>query len=79
MVKGLSRALLGRPAIKSLCLVCRVNTVQTSKDVWHKFPRLLKGLGKLEGEYSIKLMDNAKPYALTGPSWTSKAVSLLCS
>ena len=47
--------------------MCRVNTVQTSKDVWHKFPRLLKGLGKLEGEYTIKLMDNAKPYALTTP------------
>lgn len=36
VVKGLSQALLGHPAIKSLCLVCRLNTVQTSKDVWHK-------------------------------------------
>lgn len=45
----------------------RVNTVQTSKDVWRKFPRLLKGLGKLDGEYNIKLKDNTKPYALTTP------------
>lgn len=26
-----------------------------------------KGLGKLEGEYTIKLMNNAKPYTLTTP------------
>ncbi len=30
-------------------------------------PSLFTGLGKLQGEYTIKLQDRAKPYALTTP------------
>ena len=32
-----------------------------------QFPSLFRGLGKLEGEYSIKLQEGAKPFALTVP------------
>ena len=32
-----------------------------------QFPSLFQGLGKLQGQYSIKLQEGAKPYALTTP------------
>lgn len=32
-----------------------------------QYPLLFEGLGKLEGEYKIELMEGAKPYALTTP------------
>ena len=32
-----------------------------------QFPSLFQGLGKLEGEYSIKLLEGAKPFALATP------------
>ena len=31
------------------------------------FPQLFQGLGKLQGQYHIKLKDNAQPFALTVP------------
>ena len=67
VVRRLSRALLGRPAIESLGLVSRVYTVQTKNDILQKYPKLLNGLGKLEGEYTIRLRDDATPHALTTP------------
>ena len=32
-----------------------------------QYPTLFKGLGKLKGAYSIKLCEDATPYALTTP------------
>ena len=32
-----------------------------------EFPKLSDGLGKLEGEYKIRLREDTKPYALTTP------------
>ena len=32
-----------------------------------QFPDLFRGLRKLEGEYTIKLQEGAKPFALTVP------------
>lgn len=32
-----------------------------------QYPLLFEGLGKLEAEYKIELMEGAKPYALTTP------------
>ena len=32
-----------------------------------QFPKVFQGLGKLEGDYSIKLQEGAKPFALTVP------------
>ena len=59
---------LGHPAIESLGLVSRVNTVEDLK-LRHmsKYPYLFKGLGKTPGEYHIHLKDDAKPFALSTP------------
>ena len=60
VVKGLRKALVGRPAITALQLVSQVNAVDFSKqDVISKFPMLFNGLGTIEGEYEIKLKPNA--------------------
>ena len=68
VAEDLHRPLLGRPAIDSLQLVQRVRGVQTGKlDPVQQFPSLFQGLGKLQGEYSIKLQEGAKPYALSTP------------
>lgn len=68
IAEGLHRPLLGRPAIESLQLVQRVRGIQTGKlDPVQQFPSLFQGLGKLQGEYAIKLQEGAKPYALSTP------------
>ena len=68
VVKGLRKALIGRPAITSLQLVSQVNQVNFAKqEVVSKFPKLFKGLGTIEGEYNIQLKQNAVPYALATP------------
>ena len=59
--------MLGRPTIEKLELVERVNEVFTPETVKQNFPKLFVGLGKLEGQYSIKLKDDAKPFVLTVP------------
>ena len=59
---------LGHPAIESLGLVSRVNTVEDLKlRYMSKYPELFKGLGKIPGEYHIHLKDDAKPFALSTP------------
>ena len=66
IVSALSKALLGKPAIESLNLVIRVDSVD--KDSCKaKYPELFIGLGSLEGEYTIKLKPNSTPFALTTP------------
>ena len=68
VAKTLNRPLLGRPAIKALHLVQRVQRVQgVPLNPFQQFPSLFQGLGKLQGEYSIKLKEGARPYALTTP------------
>ena len=66
VVKGLTRALLGLPAIKALGAVSMVNQVH-SEDVANQFPELFTGLGKLKDNYKIKLKSDATPFALTTP------------
>lgn len=69
VAKGLSKSLLGQPSISSLGLIKRVATVDGSNPLSPKdqFPSLFRGLGRLEGEYTIELRDDARPYALTTP------------
>ena len=52
VVPGLKFSLLGRPAIQALGLVARVDTValDSVERVKERFPKLFKGLGKMEGE-----------------------------
>ena len=55
--------LLGIPAIEALGLVQRVSSV--SDDITQLFPKLFQGLGKLEGNYKMKLCEDAGPFSLT--------------
>ena len=54
VVDKLHKQLLGRPAIEALKVVTRVQTIKGSERPVDRFPQLFKGLGKLEGEYSIQ-------------------------
>ena len=67
VIQGLSRPLLGRPAIEALAIVSVLEPILTLDNVVEKFPRLFEGLGKLKDNYSIKLQNNCQAYALTTP------------
>lgn len=67
VMTDLSRPLLGCPAIEQLNLLARVQTVQEMLTPIQKFPKLFTGLGKLPGQYHIKLIDGARPYSLNVP------------
>ena len=66
VVRGLSLALLGRPAIESLQIIGQVNLFSRHASKT-KFPKLFKGLGKTAWEYTIKLESNAQPHSLSVP------------
>lgn len=68
VVRNLHNPLLGCPAIEALDLVARVHVVdEKALEIRAKYPNLFQGLGTLEGEYHIKLAENAQPFALTTP------------
>ena len=67
VVRRLSKPLLGRPAIESLDLLHRVNTIESKDKLKKQFYKLFNGLGKLEGEYRIQLGADSKPFALATP------------
>ena len=68
VVEKLRNPLLGRPAIRALDLAVHIGAVQDEKPSPIKqFTSLFQGLGKLEGEYSVKLQEGAQPFALTVP------------
>ena len=64
---GLHKPLLGLPAIEKLQLVTRVQSVMGSDSPVKRYPQLFKCLGKLEGEYSIRLEEGAELYSLSVP------------
>ena len=69
VVRSLRRPLLGKPAIESIKLLKRINTIvgMTDNSIKQQFPKLFTGLGKLQGDYHICLKPGAKPYALSTP------------
>ena len=67
VVEGLSKPLVGRPAIKNLQLVTGVSTVSKTLSPQDQFPSLFKGLEQLEGDNTIRLREGAKPFALSAP------------
>ena len=67
VVTGLSKPLLGRPAIEQLNLLARVQAIEETLTPIQKFPKLFTGLGKLLGQYHIKLMEGSKPHSLNVP------------
>ena len=64
-VPGLTRALLGRPAINRLHLIRRLASVQKTQDPKEQFPSLFQGLGKLQQPYTTQLQEDAGPFALS--------------
>ena len=67
VVQKLQKALLGKPAIEALNLVAGENTINKGEQIANKYPALFTGLSSLEGEYHIKLKEDATPFALTAP------------
>ena len=76
VVKGLQTPLLGRMASSQLKLIQKVekltaipqeNDEQYTENITKSYPSLFKGLGELEGEYRIRLIDEPTPFALTVP------------
>ena len=68
VVPGLHTPLLGRPAIESLGMITQVASIGLSGDqIPLQYPNLFKGLGKLEGEYTIRLREGACSFALMTP------------
>ncbi|VDI44150.1 Hypothetical predicted protein [Mytilus galloprovincialis] len=73
VVKGLSKPLLGRPAIQALGIIDKVNvsSVNASSEANNyyrgKYPKIFNGLGKTKWRYTIALGPDAKPFALSTP------------
>ena len=69
VVRDLHMPLIGRPAIEALGLLVKVDVIdaEAKSHFTQLFPQLFQGLGKLQGQYHIKLKDNAQPFALTVP------------
>ena len=68
VVKDHHVALVGFPASNALNLVAKVCDMTISKEtVWTRFPQLFSGLGRLQGEYDIKLNSDVTPFALSIP------------
>ena len=70
VVDGLQKSLVGRPAIQGLDFVVRIDSVGRTKEdeaIVLSHPKLFSGLGEFSGEYTIRLRENAKPFALTTP------------
>ena len=68
VVQGLQTALMGRPAIEALNLDSRINAMDDSQQkLLDKYAHLFQGLGTMEGEYHVKLRDDATPFAQMTP------------
>ena len=66
VIRNLSRALLGKPAIEALKVVALVERMEEDEIV-KQFPEVFNGLGRLSDSYTIKLKEEATPFALTTP------------
>ncbi len=69
VMETLSTPLLGRSTAIALQLVARLESVSLDSEetVKAEFPKLFSGLGKMQGEYSIVLKPDAKPFSLSTP------------
>ena len=70
VLESLARPLLSRSAAVKLNLIsrlCELTTTDYKAKVMRDYPQLFEGLGTMKDEYTIKLNDDAKPFALTVP------------
>jgi hypothetical protein len=65
VVQGLRQPLVGCPAI---AVVTRIESVTSENQrVVALLPNVFQGLGRIEGEFKIKLKDNPEPFSLMTP------------
>ncbi|XP_072140830.1 uncharacterized protein [Dermacentor andersoni] len=67
VVKNLHMPLLGLPAINALGVVRFLDELETSDEVAIQYPGLFQGIGSIAGEHTIRLTENAIPYAVSTP------------
>ena len=67
VVSNLKEPLLGRPAIEALKLIERINSVDKENKYKQEFPELFVGLGRMKNVYTIRLQENAQPFAISTP------------
>ena len=69
VIGGQRRSLLSRRACEALNIVRRVavDSVETADFYQRENPKLVTGLGRLQGDYTIKLRTDATPFALSTP------------
>ena len=70
VIESLARPLLSRSAAVKLNLIsrlCELTTDEYKAKVMRDYPQLFEGLGTMKDKYTIKLKDDAKPFALTVP------------
>ena len=65
--KGINQVPSPRPAIEQLHLIQRITAVAKELTSMEEFFSFFQGLRKIEGEYTIQLEDDAKPFALSTP------------
>ena len=67
VMRNLHRPLLGRPAIEKLQILAIIGSVENppSYHIVDKFAHLFRGLGKLEGQYTICLKEGARLFSLS--------------
>ena len=70
VVKGLERPLLSRYAGQSLKFINKVDAINSEEykdNIVNQNPDFFKGLGDIEGEYKINLVETSTPFALATP------------
>ena len=77
VTKNLHKPLLGRSAIRALNMLKRIDSIKQEQSVFNQFFSVFEGLGKSEGDFTIKLQDNTKSFAVTTPRRVSMQSILL--
>ena len=65
VIKNLCHNLRGRPAINALELAVQVGAIFDNTTPVQLFPRMFQSLGKLKGEYEIKLKNDSKSHSIS--------------
>ena len=64
---GLIHDILGKHVTKAIKEKVSPPPLRSKEDVLKAYPKLFTGLGKLKGEYNIRLNEDAKPFCMTSP------------
>ena len=69
IIENVKKPLLGRAAIENLGILVRLGMVEkrAQKNYCLTYPTFFTGLGKLQGEYRVKLAPGAIPFSISAP------------